>query len=663
MQSRTSFFNGTLLRKNLTRFWPLWGMASFVGALFPLALVMELLRNRQFELTQIDLAGAYYSVASDAVPVLSLIYAVLCAMAVWNYLYSARSVSMMHTMPIRREGLLATGFLSGMAMMLIPYGVTGVLCVLVSLVTGAFSLEALLVTVLAVLGESFFYFATATFAAFLTGNLFAMPAIYLVLHFLEVILDSLFSVLAQGFLTGVAGSYSGALEWLSPTVYLENTVWIDRVVEERLVNQDPYPSYYDYVTTEIHLRGLWVVGVYVLVGVVLLGLTYLLYRRRRSESAGDVVAAPWLRPVFRVVVTLLAALPGGMALYEIFWRSFQYSPYYQALPMAVCMCVAGLIGWYAAAMLLAKSLRVFRGSWKGAVAVVVCCAAVCGAMHTDVLGVAARVPNAADVTRIELRVAGNSYTLDAGEEDALIAQVVELHRAVVQDLDYLREKETELYNQPLTQEDEETLGEATTWIWLEYTLANGQHLMRSYDLFITRDRMAQAGTYDYLLDTLVNGEAMKAVRLHDGDPDYTLTGGYVSTNWGGSYDLGSREAEAIAAAVRRDAANGTWGTYEWFDSSDARDYAINMELTFEYQEQDSSGASYTSNDWITIRVRPEMTETVDCLLRLGLVTEADLVTRAELYPEDYAEEETVALSTPQSGIVVAEENTTVAVSG
>ena len=49
-------------------------------------------------------------------------------------------------------------------------------------------------------------------------------------------------------------------------------------------------------------------------GVALLGLTYLLYRRRRSESAGDVVAAPWLRPVFRVVVTLLAALPGGMAL-------------------------------------------------------------------------------------------------------------------------------------------------------------------------------------------------------------------------------------------------------------------------------------------------------------------------------------------------------------
>ena len=119
-------------------------------------------------------------------------------------------------------------------------------------------------------------------------------------------------------------------------------------------------------------------------------------------------------------------------------------------------------------------------------------------------------------------------------------------------------------------------------------------------------------------------------------------------------------AEAIAAAVRRDAANGTWGTYEWFDSSDAHDYAINMELTFEYQEQDSSGTSYTSTDWITIRVRPEMTETEDCLLRLGLVTKADLVTRAELYPEDYGYD---AVQGEGDGAVLADENTSVAVVG
>ena len=36
MQLRISSFNKTLFRKNLTRFWPLWAMASFLGSLFPL---------------------------------------------------------------------------------------------------------------------------------------------------------------------------------------------------------------------------------------------------------------------------------------------------------------------------------------------------------------------------------------------------------------------------------------------------------------------------------------------------------------------------------------------------------------------------------------------------------------------------------------------------
>ena len=46
MQSKTSFFNRTLFRKNLTRFWPLWGGASFLGSLFPLALLLQLVRPK-----------------------------------------------------------------------------------------------------------------------------------------------------------------------------------------------------------------------------------------------------------------------------------------------------------------------------------------------------------------------------------------------------------------------------------------------------------------------------------------------------------------------------------------------------------------------------------------------------------------------------------------
>ena len=31
MRSKTSYFNPTLFKKNLSRFWPLWGGASLLG--------------------------------------------------------------------------------------------------------------------------------------------------------------------------------------------------------------------------------------------------------------------------------------------------------------------------------------------------------------------------------------------------------------------------------------------------------------------------------------------------------------------------------------------------------------------------------------------------------------------------------------------------------
>ena len=174
----------------------------------------------------------YYDAVS-AVPVINLVYAALCAMAVWSYLYNARSVGLMHTLPIRREGLFLTNFLSGLSMTLIPYAVTGVLCVVVSLCGGAFDAKGLAVTVLAVLGESFFYFSSATFVAFITGNAFTMPPLYALLHFLAVLLDWLISSFAQGFIFGFSTYYTGVVEWLSPTVYPVSYTHLDVYKRQR----------------------------------------------------------------------------------------------------------------------------------------------------------------------------------------------------------------------------------------------------------------------------------------------------------------------------------------------------------------------------------------------------------------------------------------------
>ena len=624
MQSKTSFFNMTLFRKNLTRFWPLWGGASFLGSLFPLALLLQLMRGRVDLIEPLSVTEMYYSVLCYGVPILSLLYAILCAMLVWSYLYNSRSVGLMHTLPITRRGVFVTNFLSGMAMMLIPYAIVGTLCVLISLAYGVLEPVGLLVTVLGVLGESFFYFASATLVAFMVGNVFALPAVYFLLHFLAPLLDWLLCLFAGNFIFGLDSYYSGVVEFLSPTVYLVERVNVNCTYEEvQVVTELTHTDGYITRLTAVTLENAWLIGVYAMVGVVFLALAYVLYARRRSESAGDVVAVGWMKPVFRFGLAALAALLGGQALYALFWDSFQSGSYYDALPMAVCMLVAGTIGYYAASMLLAKSLRVFRGSWKGLILVAAGCIALCCVLRFDLLGISRRVPEASQVQKVEFYAADNTYRLYPGEDDDLLEQVRSLHKAIVADQDYVRTYEDSDRRYLAVSDDTMT----ETYIRFIYTLNNGLQVERRYSIPLTKYRIKQEGTYDNLLDTLVNSETMKARRLHAGDDRYTIISGDLYLESSGDYfDLSSREAAAVLDAVAKDAAGGTWGDYDWFDQNGNNAYALNLELSFTYPG-DYGGTSY---DWINITVRPGMDNTVACLKELGLVTERDLVTREDM---------------------------------
>jgi len=634
MPSKTSFFNKTLFRKNLTRFWPLWGGASFLGALFPLAMWMNVSRSLGSYLREpMEFTNLYYTTLI-ALPLVSLLYAILCAMVVWSYLYSARSVGMMHTLPLRREGLFATSFLSGLAMMLIPYAVTGALCVLLSLLYGSFDPVGLVNTVLGVLGLSFFYFASATFTAFVTANLFALPALYFLFHFLAVLLEWIFSEFASCFLVGVRASYTGAASFLSPTVHLVSHLGVDSTYEEaERITSDGF-HYTDSVLAAVELENFYLIGVYALVGVVLAAAAFVLYRRRRSECAGDVVAVGWMKPLFRYGLAALTALLGGRLLYALFWEgNFQDGSYAEALPMAVCMAVAGVIGYFAATMLLAKSLRVFQGrNWLGAGAMVLACAALCAVLRLDALGIQRRVPAAEEVQTITLSADRNTYILQTGTDDEMIRQVLDLHRAMVKDAERLRNDDW--WYGPNAPE----VGSGT-YANIFYTLKDGGTLSRYYQLPITQERLAQAGTYDNLLDQFVGSEAAKIRRLHL-DDDFSATGGTVNmyTLDGENHflDLNSREAQAVLEAVGRDAQAGTWGQPDWFGASGREEaYALDLYLSF---AKAASGGTATDVDQIEIVVRPGMKNTLDCLTELKLIDRSKLLTWAQ-YDSQYNEKD------------------------
>lgn len=598
MLSKRSYFNRTLFRKNLTRFWPLWGGAALAGSLAPLYILLALLGMPNANVSVRDFAYALYSADVYAVPAITAGYAALCAMAVWGYQYNSRSVGLMHTLPVDRTGLFVTNTLSGLAMMLIPYAIVGTFSCLIALLWGFFDLAAVANTALAVVFMTLLFFGMATFCAMLTGHVVMLPVLYLLMNFLAPLLEALAASMSEMFLVGVGFNDFTLTEPLSPLFTIYNHFSCGFSPQEA---GDGMP----------YLTGLWVVALYALAGLVLLVLAWQLYRRRHSEQAGDVAAFRWLRPVFRYGTALLSGLTLGRLLYELLRMAlFPYRDYAPFIPVWVCMALAGVLGYYAASMLLEKSLRVFRGSLPGAAAVCVGAALVCGTVSMDIFGAERWTPDPSEVETVYL--GDYEVQFSAGQtEPEKLQQIIDIHRAIVEDRNYIRDGRHDIYESGKC---------VSRWINLNYTLRNGRTVSRGYDLWVTADRAADPSTYDGMLLTLYTQDstARDRVRIPDNGE---LRSVYIH-NYTHHGEVTSRpEVENLAVydALLQDAAEGNVPGYDLLRESSGSYSQLGVELEYRYWKKDGYIHTYKQ-----IEVYPTMTHTLEKLVELGYVTEAEI---------------------------------------
>ena len=603
MQSKRSFFNRTLFRKNLTRFWPLWGGVSLVGSLAPLYVLLELLNGGGAHVTGLEFTQLLYTVAAIAVPVISFGYAILCAMLVWSYLYSPRSVGLMHTLPVDRTCLFVTSVLSGLAMMLIPYAVVGSLTCLIALVFGFFDFTAVCLTILAVALMTVAFFGLATFCAMLTGHVFALPVLYLLVNFLAPLLEALVVTLSSQFLLGFYGNSQGVFNFLAPIFGIYENISLEYVPTEG-------PA------TECYLVGFGTLFLYFLAGLALLALGYLLYRRRPSESAGDVAAFRGLRPVFRWGLALLSALVLGYVLYELFCTPFQWGYYANPVFMAVCMALTGLLGWYAASMLLEKSLRVFKGSWKSALAVCVVMPALCFAISVDLFGIEDRVPDLEDIHAVSITDMDLDATYFTGDDPEMVERIVSIHQAILADKEPLRRGEYGDYHS----------------LRLVYTLKNGTALSRIYRFSVLEDRLDDPASYSAQVAALYRDpELMVSQVTIPASGTLTSIFAYDFVNGYGEELLESTEAQSSSAkalyeAILQDAREGNIPGPPVLPG-DGRDaaHAYDFRFEIEYRTVDERGGYQHRYD--AVQLYPTMKHTIGALLDLELVTEA----RVELW--------------------------------
>ena len=172
---------------------------------------------RVLPLNYLDTTGWF-----SAATLLAAVFGLLAAMAVFSYLYSARSVSLFHALPLRREGLFLTSYLAAMVFLYLPNLAVFLLALAAEAACGAVVFSSLFTWLVVSSLLGLFFYSFAVFCAMFTGHILALPAFYVVLNGLAAGLAVLFGQMAHEFLFGFDGAawLTAVASWLSPVLRL-----------------------------------------------------------------------------------------------------------------------------------------------------------------------------------------------------------------------------------------------------------------------------------------------------------------------------------------------------------------------------------------------------------------------------------------------------------
>ena len=588
MRSATSFFDKTTARSDLRRHWPI---AFIYTCVWLVGLPVNLWSSSMWMPEEMTPALRAAQIIIGSYPTLAgalFVFGCVLAMALMGYLMSPRAVGLLHALPVRRGTLLATHTLVGWLMLNVPALLAVLVSIPVQAYYGGVAWGALGAWLLVHCGLSLFFLALGLLCAMVTGWLLAIPAIYAVVNFAVIAAAGLMRTLCGLFCYGYAGDddFAPFVYWLTPVVNLVKrfgTCGVERS------DAAPYPWQVQFPADVVHA-----VGIYTAAGAALLALTYLLYRRRKSESAADPAAFPWMRPVFRYGTGLLGGLALGLGLYQLVlgWR--MESETGRWIGLLVSTVLMGALCYYAAEMLVRKSLWVLRRSLPGAGLVCVLLALVCAGARFDVLGYAARVPDVLAVTQVQLRGSLGLSAVNCTEPET-IETVIELHREII------------------TLRPDEDDPENSAYITLSYTLTDGSTLTRAYQL-------NPAGELEDALETVFNTGEVREKSLITSRHTGSWRGGYLSLDrTGDAMQLTAAQAGEIYGALLRDIAQG----HNHYDFSRLDDrHVLVVQLDLEGSDDYS----------LCIGELPEdCTETMQALVDVGAAESMDAL-RAKLTP-------------------------------
>ena len=411
MKLKTSFCNGPVLRKNLGRFVPAWILYTIC-----LLLGLTMLAGDSVEY------WFSYNIAMGIsfMGMVNCAYGALVALLLFGDLTNTRMCNGLHALPLRRETWFGTNVLSGLFFSFVPTAIMTVPAVILqsfSIVEKGWQIP--LYWLLGTNLQFVFFFGLAVFCIMLSGSRIGAAVIYGILNFAAILAYYVAEIIYVPHLPGVIAQMEPFLAYC-PVAMMVN---ISFVQTQQIQNFDAIrsdgPDKYLIGGTFTVTDNWWYLYVCAAVGIALLVLALFLYKKRKLECAGDMMATKKLEPVFLAVFALAAG-----SLLQLLYVAFRG---YESYGATMFLWGGLVIGWFAGLMLLRKSSRVFRlKSFLGLALLAAALGASLLLNSMDVFGITRWVPKAEEVKSVQLGLSYmNSVVLEDPED---IADVIRLHK-------------------------------------------------------------------------------------------------------------------------------------------------------------------------------------------------------------------------------------------
>ena len=641
MPSVRSYFNKSLFRGTLGRTWPLWAAYTLAWVLIMPVWLFTMLSRYHIGYSRVTVSYDTLQMSINAGIAAAALSGICFAMAMFSYLSNARATYGMHTMPIRREGLFLTNYLAGLYAQMATLVITFALAALVTACHGVFDFYAIDMGFTICFLLVVFFYSFGVLCMVCAGQILAGAAFYGIFNFLFIAMEALVQTFAGNFLYGYVSQSNFGTTFLSPLFRLYSSLGASKIYPPTIDGGVQW----DAEAIGVEVMNFRYVVLYALTGIVFAVIALLLYRKRKSEATGSTVAVTWLRPVFKYGVALCSAFSFGQLLsYFVFELTESNYETGALVGTIACMVFAGLLGDYAAEMLLKKSFRVFKSAWKGALATAVVLVLIGVSFPLDLTGYQTYVPEQSEIghAQVGFYTGGNvNDWFDINDAES-IALLRDAHYACI--LDKPRQTAVSRY-EPI---------EHYCNFYVDYFLTDGTQVSRRYNMSFDPAMLSDPSSPESALTAFAQCDEITQWRILGGKlpenlENVRVTGGYVDCRYypGGEYDrsdeaeLDAIQANNVFIALMQDCVEGNVAPATLFGENRlgaepttkpgvTDEYYLNLELWY----NDGSLATETRavavdgshteavldyNASLYTRVTPEMTATMQTLRELNVV--------------------------------------------